>query len=479
MSLPHIPILRQGIVYHSLDKIEIKNPVDGSIVAQVSQANSGLIRRDLNNIKKAFDVLRSFSCEELILMSNNAGKLFMQGDLPLFEGGSVQSPNDYMASLSASSGLPFALIKKNMQKIYEVFTEMPTIIKGLTRGLSLDILDTGIGTQSDVPVSYFPSAHALGAVLPSNSPGVNSLWMPSIVLKIPVVLKPGREEPWTPCRIIQAFIEAGVPKEAFSFYPTSHEGAATVIDCTDRTLVFGGEDTVSQYANNTGVQVHGPGWSKVIIGDDLIEDYKKYIDVIIASVATNSGRSCINASALVVPKYAKEIATEVAQVLANYKACDKYDDAAQLAAFANPKMAEFIDYTIKEGLKVPGAIDLTAQFRGSSDRKVVIDNCTYLLPTVIWCDSPEHPLFNKEFLFPYLSVTHSSEEELLDIIGPSLVVSLITEKKSLIKKCLNTSLIDRLNIGPISTIQVDWDQPHEGNLFEFLYKRRAIQLAKV
>ena len=45
-------------------------------------------------------------------------------------------------------------------------------------------------------------------------------------MKIPVVLKPGREEPWTPWRIIQAFLEAGVPREAFSFYPTDHEGSS-------------------------------------------------------------------------------------------------------------------------------------------------------------------------------------------------------------------------------------------------------------
>jgi hypothetical protein len=25
---------------------------------------------------------------------------------------------------------------------------------------------------------------------------------------------------------------------------------------------------------------------------------------------------------------------------------------------------------------------------------------------------------------------------------------------------------------------VSWDQPHEGNMFEFLYKRRAIEIAK-
>jgi hypothetical protein len=33
----------------------------------------------------------------------------------------------------------------------------------------------------------------------------------------------------------------------------------------------------------------------------------------------------------------------------------------------------------------------------------------------------------------------------------------------------------RLNFGPIPTNQVAWDQPHEGNLFEHLYARRAFQ----
>jgi hypothetical protein len=28
-------------------------------------------------------------------------------------------------------------------------------------------------------------------------------------------------------------------------------------------------------------------------------------------------------------------------------------------------------------------------------------------------------------------------------------------------------------------MKISWDQPHEGNLFEFLYKRRAIDRKKV
>jgi hypothetical protein len=35
--------------------------------------------------------------------------------------------------------------------------------------------------------------------------------------------------------------------------------------------------------------------------------------------------------------------------------------------------------------------------------------------------------------------------------------------------------VDRLNIGPLPTTHIAWDQPHEGNLFEHLYGRRAIQ----
>src|SRR5476649_1941879 len=59
-------------------------------------------------------------------------------------------------------------------------------------------------------------------------------------------------------------------------------------------------------------------------------------------------------------------------------------------------------------------------------------------------------------------------------MNSSLFVSAITNSEEFIEKLLATPLIDRLNVGPVSTMQVAWDQPHEGNLFEFLYKRRAI-----
>ena len=35
--------------------------------------------------------------------------------------------------------------------------------------------------------------------------------------------------------------------------------------------------------------------------------------------------------------------------------------------------------------------------------------------------------------------------------------------------------IERLNIGPVSTMKISWDQPHEENMFEFLWQRRSIE----
>ena len=56
-------------------------------------------------------------------------------------------------------------------------------------------------------------------MLPNNSPGVHSLWIPAFALRIPLVLKPGSAEPWTPYRIIQSLIKAGAPKEATGSRP--------------------------------------------------------------------------------------------------------------------------------------------------------------------------------------------------------------------------------------------------------------------
>lgn len=475
MALPNLPVLRRGQVYDSLEKTELKNVRTGEPVATVGQANAALIRRDLRRAASR-DALRAVPVARLLDICKDAGRLFLEATLPLGGDGQTQSAQEYIEALSATSGLPHALVRRNMAKIHQVFTEMPTILRGLTRGMDLNIIDRGSGEQAGVPVSYFAVTDALGVVLPSNSPGVNSLWMPAIALKIPVVLKPGREEPWTPFRIVQAFMAAGCPPEAFSFYPTDHEGSGAILEGCGRALIFGDQSTVERYAANPAVQPHGPGWSKVLIGEDCMDEWPEFVDILVASIAENGGRSCINASAIVVPRHADEIADALARRLSAITPRPATDEQATLAGFANPKMAEMMDAAIETGLGTPGADEATAKYRVGS-RRVTQDGSTYLLPTLVRCRSFEHPLANREFLFPYASVVEVPQEKMLDVIGPSLVVTALTRDEKFIDQLLASPNVERLNIGPLPTTRVQWDQPHEGNLFEFLYRRRAIQRA--
>ena len=476
MNIPHLPALRRGKPYESLDKVQVKDHRSGEIMAEVSQVNAGIVRKDLARLDEARAALKKFTVEQLIAISHQAGEHFMSGTLPVGDKGHTQSPQDYISTLSRTSGLPHIMVKRNMVKITYALQNMRTVLNGLTRGLDLSVIDRGFGEQAGCPVAYYATTKALGLVMPSNSPAVNSLWLPSIALKIPVIIKPGREEPWTPYRLVQAFIAAGAPAEAFGFYPTDHEGSGEVVKLCGRNLVFGDVNIAKMYENNPRVQVHGPGWSKILIGEDKIENWRDYIDVIAESVAANGGRSCINASAVVVPKYGREIADAIAAKIGPYEPSANDSEDAKLSGFANTKMADYIDSAIDADLKTPGAEDMAAKYR-NGPRRVEFQGGVYLRPTVVYCDSVSHPLYNREFLCPYVSVVEVPQKDMLSKIGYSLVVTAITNDPPFVADLMECDLIDRLNIGPISTMKISWDQPHEGNMFEFLYKRRSIDCA--
>ena len=59
----------------------------------------------------------------------------------------------------------------------------------------------------------------------------------------------------------------------------------------------------------------------------------------------------------------------------------------------------------------------------------------------------------------------------------SLVVTAITRDQKLIERLLASPWVGRLNLGAIPTNHIQWNQPHEGNLFDHLYARRAFQRA--
>ena len=470
----NIPVTRWGKPYESLEIADVLHFATGEPVAKVSQANDGIIRRDMRTAHKAREILCEFAITDLIEMLKKAGDIYENGTVAIGDG--KQTPDDFVHQQSASTGLPEHMCRANMGKNSFVLQNMEKILDCLTRGLALDILTKGWGMESrGVVISYQAQASVLAAVLPSNSPGVHTLWLPVIPLQMGLVLKPGPQEPWTPYRMISAFIEAGVPKEVFCLYPGEAAAGAAVLAACDRSMIFGGTPTVERYKGNPKVQAHGPGFSKILLADDVVDDWEKYIDLMAESIYINSGRGCINCSGVWASRHTKEIAAALAEKIGPAEALPPDNSDAGLAAFTVPGMGKAVWGMIEQDLKEDGVTDMTSKY---GERLVEKELCSYLRPMIVHCESPENEIAKKEYMFPFSTVVQCPEDQMLSKIGPTLVGTIITEKEELIRSATNAVHIDRLNIGAIPTTKLNWLQPHEGSIIDFLFRSRAYQVTE-
>jgi acyl-CoA reductase-like NAD-dependent aldehyde dehydrogenase len=469
-----LPVLRWGQPYTSMDVDDVVHFQTGEPIARVSRANAGLIQRDMRKASRAREALREIPIDELIARVATAGELYANAVLPMGDG--TQGPDEFAHAQSASTGLPERLCRANMKKNLFVLTEMRRILESLTRGLSLDVLSSGYGEERGVPISYQAQSPVLGLVLPSNSPGVHTLWLPIIPMQIGLVLKPGPQEPWTPFRMAEAFFQAGIPREAISIYPGEAEVGAAVLASCDRSLVFGGTATVDRYRGNPKVQAHGPGFSKILLGDDEVDHWERYLDLMVDSVFANSGRGCINCSGIWASRHTREIADAMARRLAAVQPLPADHPDASLAAFTVPGVADAVSAAIDADLRDPGVTDVTAQHR-PGPRVVKQGRADYLLPTIVHCASPEAAIAKKEYMFPFATVVECPQARMLEAIGPTLVCTAITSDPAFRRSLVDAVHIDRLNLGAVPTIQLNWLQPHEGNIVEFLFRARAFQVA--
>ena len=472
----HLSVLRWGQPYQSLDIDQVVHFQTGEPIAKVGRANGGLIQRDMRKAARARDVLREIPIAELIARVGKAGELYANAELPLGDGS--QTPDEFVRAQSGSTGIPERLCRGNMKKNTFVLAEMRRILESLTRGLDLDVLTRGYGEERGVPISLQAESPVLGLVLPSNSPGVHTLWLPVIPMQIGLVLKPGPQEPWTPFRMAEAFFAAGIPREAISIYPGEGDVGAAVLEGCGRSLIFGGTATVDRYRGNPRVQAHGPGFSKVLLGDDQVDNWEKHLDVLVDSVFANSGRGCINCSGIWASRHGRQIAEALAQRMASVRPLPPEDPQASLAAFTVPGSAESISNAIDADLKASGVTDVTAKHR-DVPRVFKQGRAEYLLPTVVHCDSPDAAIASKEYMFPFVTVVDCPQEQMLEKIGPTLVCSAITCDPAFRRTLVDAVHIDRLNLGPVPTIQLNWLQPHEGNIVEFLFRARAFQTANL
>ncbi|NUQ65958.1 MAG: aldehyde dehydrogenase, partial [Pirellulales bacterium] len=136
-----VPILRAGRPYYSKETLVLDDYASKEPIAEVSQANPGLVSRDL--AADAWSDLQRSSMAEYLAKFRQAARHFMEDALPVGDAG--QTPEQFVAAQSATTGLPHVLCRRNMQKIEAAMLHMAEILDGLTGGVALATLDAGYG----------------------------------------------------------------------------------------------------------------------------------------------------------------------------------------------------------------------------------------------------------------------------------------------------------------------------------------------
>ena len=141
-----------------------------------------------------------------------------------------------------------------------------------------------------------------------------------------------------------------------------------------------------------------------------------------------------------------------------------------------PGQAGAISADIDSALGDDGVEEVTAAHHANG-RLVSRERCDYVRPTVVYCPSPDVAMAKKEYMFPFVTVVECEQRKMLGEIGPTLVATALTNDDAFQRALLDARNIDRLNLGPIPTIKLNWLQPHEGNIVDFLFRPRAFQMA--
>ena len=213
---------------------------------------------------------RRLTAAELLDDLRAGGRLFAEAELPLEADGATQAPEDYVRQLSATTGLPQALCRFNMEKIRHVLADMEAVLAGLTRGLDLGVLDRGwalAGRPPASPSGRRPTCSARSC--PATRRACTRSGCRRSRSRCRWSLKPGREEPWTPLRVApgadrRRAARAGASASTRRTTPAPPRSCCAAAGrCSSAT-----RRTVAPWRDDPRVQIHGPGWSKVIFGED-------------------------------------------------------------------------------------------------------------------------------------------------------------------------------------------------------------------
>ncbi len=400
-----IPLFIEGafIQSESDQLIPVTNPATQEVIAQVPCATDTEMERAIASAKATFEVWKETP------VSERARLMLRYQDL-------LKQHHDEIAEiLSEETGKTFEDAKGDVWRGIEV-VEHACNIPSLMMGETVENVARKIDSYS-----YTQPLGVCVGVTPFNFPAMIPLWMFPLAIACgnTFILKPSEQDPKTPTRLAELFVEAGAPAGVLQVVHGGKEQVDKLLTHPDtQAISFVGSVAVGEHIYRTGtdhmkrVQAFAGAKNHMVIMPDAQKN--QVINNLVGASVGAAGQRCMAISVAVFVGESRDWIPELRDALAEVRPGKWNDPKAGYGPLISPQAKERVLRYIQTG-KDQGADCIL------DGTECVVDGCpdgNWVGPTMFRGVTPEMTIYTDEIFGPVLvAVEVDSLEEAIALIN--------------------------------------------------------------
>lgn len=400
-----VPLLINGEFVESSTSsyIDVTNPANNEVIAQAPCATDQEMEQAIATAEAAFETWKNVPVTE-------RSRVMMRYQALLKE-----HQEDIAKILAAETGKTFDDAKGDVWRGIEV-VEQAMNIPSMMMGETVENVARGIDTYS-----YIQPLGVCAGITPFNFPAMIPLWMfpMAIACGNTFVLKPSEQDPQTPMKLAELFMEAGAPAGVLNIV---HGGKAQVepllTDPRIKAVSFVGSVPVGQHiyrtatANMKRAQCFAGAKNHSVIMPDANKEH--VLNNLVGSSVGAAGQRCMAISVAVFVGEAQNWIPELAERISKVKPGLWDDKEAGYGPVISPQAKERVLGLIQKG-KDEGAECL---LDGSDFTVPGYENGNWIGPTVFSGVTPDMTIYKEEIFGPVLSCMGvDSLEDALEVVN--------------------------------------------------------------
>ncbi|HEY9134251.1 MAG TPA: CoA-acylating methylmalonate-semialdehyde dehydrogenase [Pseudomonadales bacterium] len=385
--------------------IDLSNPATQEVIAQVPCTTAEEIEQAIASAQTAF-----LSWRNTPVPARARVMLRYQALL--------KEHHDELAEiLSLETGKTFEDAKGDVWRGIEV-VEHACNIPSLMMGETVENVANNIDTYS-----YTQPLGVCAGITPFNFPAMIPLWMFPLAIACgnAFILKPSEQDPMTPMRLAELFLQAGAPENILQVIHGGKEQVDALLTHPDiKTISFVGSVNVGQYIYKTGtahlkrVQAFAGAKNHMVVMPDA--NKQAVINALAGASCGAAGQRCMAISVAVLVDEAKTWIDDIKSSLSQLKPGAWNNDQAAYGPLISPQAKQRVLKLIAQG-KEEGANCL---LDGSDCVVEGYPNGNWVGPTLFSEVTPDMSIYREEIFGPVLClITADSLDEAIDLINNS------------------------------------------------------------